>query len=240
MMIVGGALFGYFAGITYWFPKIFGFRLNEWLGKQAFRGWFTGFLLAFVPLYILGLMGATRRLDHYSPSLGWQPLFIVAGVGVMIICLGVGFQILQFIFSIKQRQANLDTTGDPWNGRTLEWSTTSPAPFYNYAVIPHVEERDAFWAAKQSRDPDEAEEPPRPQYTAILMPRNTPLGLFIAAFAFAFAFAAVWHIIWLAVTGLLGVIICVLVRASDDKPEYHVSVDRIEKIEAAANKERYA
>jgi cytochrome o ubiquinol oxidase subunit I len=129
MMIVGGVVFGYFAGLTYWFPKIFGFRLNERLGKYAFWCWFVGFLLAFVPLYILGLMGATRRLDHYDASLGWQPLFIVAGIGALTIALGVGFQVLQLIVSIKQRKQNLDTTGDPWNGRTLEWATTSPAPF---------------------------------------------------------------------------------------------------------------
>jgi cytochrome o ubiquinol oxidase subunit 1 len=240
MMIVGGAVFGYFAGITYWFPKIFGFRLNEWLGKKAFWGWFVGFLLAFVPLYILGLMGATRRLDHYSPSLGWQPLFIVAGVGVVVVLIGVGFQILQFIISVKQRQANLDTTGDPWNGRTLEWSTTSPAPFYNYAVIPEVNDRDAFWAFKQGRDEDD-DPLPKPEYTDILMPKNTPLGLFIAAFAFAFGFAAIWHIIWLAVVGFLGVVICIIVRASDDEPEYYVSAAEVKKIEAAGrSKERYA
>jgi len=113
MMIVSGVLFGYFAGLSYWFPKAFGFKLNERLGKYTFWCWAVGFVLAFVPLYILGFMGATRRLDHYDASLGWQPLFIVAGVGVLVICLGVGFQILQLIVSIVQREKNRDVTGDP-------------------------------------------------------------------------------------------------------------------------------
>jgi cytochrome o ubiquinol oxidase subunit 1 len=235
MMIVGGVVFGYFAGITYWFPKIFGFRLNERLGKYAFWCWFIGFLLAFVPLYILGLMGATRRLDHYSPSLGWQPLFIVAGIGVIGVFAGVGFQVLQFIVSIMQRKQNLDTTGDPWNGRTLEWSTTSPAPFYNFAITPEVEGRDAFWAMKQAKEP----KVPKPQYTDILMPKNSPMGLIIAGFAFGFGFAMIWHIYWLAAIGLAGIITSVIIRTSDDHSEYVVTAAKIEKMEAAA-KERYA
>ena len=129
MMIVGGVVFGYFAGITYWFPKIFGFKLNERLGRYAFWCWSVGFTLAFVPLDILGLMGATRRLDHYDASLGWQGLFAVAGVGALIVGAGIGFQLLQFVVSFRQRRQNMDTTGDPWNGRTLEWSTASPVPF---------------------------------------------------------------------------------------------------------------
>ena len=235
MMIVGGVVFGYFAGITYWFPKIFGFRLNERLGKYAFYCWFIGFLMAFVPLYILGLMGATRRLDHYSASLGWQPLFIVAGIGVLIIGAGVGFQVLQFIVSIWQRKQNLDTTGDPWNGRTLEWSTTSPAPFYNFAIQPEVEGRDAFWAMKQA----EATKDPKPHYTDILVPKNSPMGLIIASFAFAFGFAMIWHIYWLGAIGLIGIITSVIIRTSDDHSEYVVTAARVEKIETAAG-ERYS
>src|ERR1700748_596597 len=121
-MIVGGVVFGFFAGLTYWFPKIFGFTLNERLGRYAFWCLFIGFLTAFVPLYILGLMGATRRLDHYDPSMGWQQLFIVAAVGVGFVLLGVGFQVLQLVYSIWKRNENRDLTGDPWDGRTLEWA----------------------------------------------------------------------------------------------------------------------
>jgi cytochrome o ubiquinol oxidase subunit 1 len=231
MMIVGGVVFGFLAGITYWFPKIFGFKLNERLGKYAFWGWFTGFLLAFVPLYILGLMGATRRLDHYDASLGWRPLFIVAGVGILVILLGVGFQVLQFIMSIVLRSANRDTTGDPWNGRTLEWSTTSPAPVYNFALIPEVHSRDAFWEAKQTAVGTAAQ---KPHYTDIFLPKNTPMGMFIAGAAFLVGFAAIWHMLWLSVLGLLGAIILVILRTTDDNTEYCLPAATVAKMEAEA------
>jgi cytochrome o ubiquinol oxidase subunit 1 len=233
-MIVGGVLFGYFAGFMYWFPKIFGFRLNEFLGKCAFWCWFVGFLGAFIPLYILGIMGATRRLDHYDASQGWQGLFIVAGVGAAIVGMGLGFQILQLVVSLVQRKKNLDTTGDPWNGRTLEWATASPAPFYNFAVEPIVTDRDAFWVAKQNKTQNA--EPP--VYTPFRMPKNTGAGLYIAGFAFLFGFATIWHILWLGIVGMLGVIICLIVRLSTDEVEYTVTVAQIKKTEAAI-KERY-
>lgn len=228
-MIIGGVVFGYFAGITYWFPKIFGFRLNERLGRYAFWCWLIGFLLAFVPLYVLGLMGATRRLDHYEASMGWQGLFIVAGVGVLIILLGIGCQILQFIVSIRQRQQNLDTSGDPWDGRTLEWSTTSPAPFYNFAITPVVTGRDAFWTMKH-RDTAKAE---KPVYAPIHIPKNTPAGLIIASFAFLVGFGAVWHILWLVAVGAFGILVTVIIRTSNDHSEYTLTAARLEKLEAA-------
>ena len=234
-MIVTGVLFGYLAGITYWFPKVFGFKLNERLGKYAFWSWLVGFALAFIPLYILGLMGATRRLDHYDPSMGWQQLFIVAGFGVLFICLGVGFQILQLIVSIVQRKQNRDTTGDPWNGRTLEWSTASPAPAYNFAVLPDASERDAFWAAKHSKTT-----PKKPVYTDIMLPKNTGLGAIIAVFALMFGFAAVWHITWLAIIGFLGVITTVIIRMNDDDTEYVLPAHEVKAMEDARKKEQYA
>ena len=218
-MIVAGVVFGYFAGITYWFPKIFGFTLNERLGKYAFWSWTVGFILAFVPLYILGLMGATRRLDHYDKSLGWQPLFIVAGVGVLFVCLGIGFQILQLIVSIISRKQHRDSHGDPWNGRTLEWSTTSPAPVYNFAVLPEVADRDAFWVHKQTATHEES----HPKYKDIQLPKNSGLGLFIAGFSFLFGFAVIWHITWLGALGALGVIVCILIRVSMDDTTYIIS-----------------
>lgn len=234
-MIIGGVVFGFFAAITYWFPKVFGFKLNERLGRYAFYCWLSGFLLAFVPLYILGLMGATRRLDHYDASLGWQGLFIVAGVGVMVIALGVAFQILQIIVSIRQRHQNRDLTGDPWNGRTLEWSTASPPPVYNFAVIPQVSQRDAFWATKQSKI-----KPAKPEYESIHLPKNTALPLIIAGSAFLFGFAAIWHITWLAVIGLVGVIVTILVRTSQDNNEYTLSAKQVSEIEAALNEKAEA
>lgn len=232
-MIVGGVLFGYFAGLTYWFPKVFGFKLNERLGRYAFWCWLVGFLLAFVPLYILGLMGATRRLDHYDPSLGWQGLFIVAAVGVAIVMLGIGFQILQLIVSIKQRKDNLDTTGDPWNGRTLEWSVASPAPVYNFAELTPVNERDPFWAAKQRGKTAE------PVYTDIELPKNSPLPLVIAGLAFAGGFAVIWHIWWLAVLGLVGVIVSVALRTTGDDSEFVIPAAEVKRLEQAS-RERYA
>ena len=230
-MIVSGVLFGYFAGITYWFPKFFGFKLNEALGKYAAWCWVIGFTVAFGPLYILGLMGATRRLDHYAASTGWQPLFIVAGLGVVIIALGVAFQVLQLGFSILTRKWHRDLTGDPWNGRTLEWSTASPPPFYNYAILPEVTERDAFWAMKQAKVAAKAE-PERLQYEDITVPKNTPFGMFIAGFALIFGFAMVWHIWWLVAVGLLGVITSIIIRTTDDNTERRVTVAEIEKVEA--------
>ncbi|HSX28596.1 MAG TPA: cytochrome o ubiquinol oxidase subunit I [Candidatus Saccharimonadales bacterium] len=225
-MIIGGVVFGFFAGVTYWFPKVFGFTLNERLGRYAFWSWLVGFLLAFVPLYILGLMGATRRLNHYDASLGWQQLFIVAAVGVGLICLGVGFQLLQFAVSFLQRKQHLDTTGDPWDARTLEWSTMSPPPEYNFAIIPTVSERDQFWVDKQS-----GKSPAAPHYAPISLPKNTPIGIYIAASAFACGFAAIWHIPWLAAIGVCGVIIAVIVRINDDDTEQILSAATIKKTE---------
>ncbi|HEV2412527.1 MAG TPA: cbb3-type cytochrome c oxidase subunit I [Candidatus Saccharimonadales bacterium] len=230
-MIVSGVLFGYFAGLTYWFPKYFGFKLNERLGKYAAWCWIIGFVLAFGPLYILGLMGATRRLDHYALSTGWQPLFIVAGIGVAIICLGGAFQVLQLIVSFFQRGTHKDLSGDPWNGRTLEWSTPSPVPFYNFALIPNVTDRDAFWAMKQAKKgKGEGNEPP---YRPIHVMKNTPAGLFIAAFAFAVGFGAVWHSWLLVAAGLIGLALTMIIRLSNDSIERTVSVAEIKRVEAS-------
>ena len=222
MMIVGGALFGYFAGLIYWFPKIFGFRLHERLGRYTFWCWAIGFNTAFIPLYILGLMGATRRLDHYDPSMGWQSLFIVAAVGVGIICIGIGFQILQLAVSVWQRDKLRDKTGDPWNGRTLEWATPSPVPIYNFAQLPVVTDRDAFWGHKQ------AKVNAKPRFTAISLPNNTPMSMIIGGFAFGVGFAAVWHILWLGILGLFGLILTIIIRASsDDEREHTLSAKEV-------------
>ncbi len=211
-MIIGGVLFGYFAGYTYWFPKITGFKLNERLGTYAFWAWIIGFLLAFIPLYILGLMGATRRLDHYDASLGWQGLFVVSGVGVALIMAGIGFQLLQLAHSIWKRNENRDVSGDPWDGRTLEWATPSPAPEYNFAIVPQVTDRDAFWTWKEKNS--HAGEPPI--YTDIVVPKNTGMGIYIAGFSFLIGFGLIWHIYWLAALALLGVITVIIIRTSMD------------------------
>lgn len=232
-MIIGGVLFGFFAGINYWFPKIFGFKLNERLGIYSFWCWIIGFLLAFMPLYILGLMGATRRLDHYDSSMGWQSLFIVAGVGLMVIIAGVGLMVLQIIVSVLQRKDNIDHSGDPWNGRTLEWSTLSPAPFYNFAVLPEVNSRDAFWESKQLKTTANTQ-PIKP----IKIPQNSGMGIFISLFVFVGGFAIVWHIWWLAILSLIGSLVCVIIRLCKEDTEYTLSVAEIKNHEAQLQ-ERY-
>ena len=238
-VIIGGVVFGYFAGLTYWFPKIFGFTLNERLGRYASYCWTVGFLVAFLPLYILGLMGATRRLDHYDASTGWQGLFIVAGFGVVIISVGIGLQLLQLVVSIVQRKKNRDLTGDPWNGRTLEWSVPSPAPFYNFAVTPVVHSRDQFWEEKQALHRHERIE--KPAYQDIYLPKNSSLGLVIAMFAFLIGFGLIWHMWWLAGIGLAGVIICIIVRTSNDDTEYLVTAKELEKLDRTYTmKEQYS
>jgi cytochrome o ubiquinol oxidase subunit I len=228
-MIIGGVVFGFFAGLSYWFPKIFGFKLNERFGRCAFWCWLVGFLTAFLPLYILGLMGATRRLDHYDPSMGWQGLFIVAGVGVGVICLGVGFQILQVVISILQRKHHLDKTGDIWDGRTLEWSTSSPPPIYNFAIIPGVYCRDAFWNVKSNK----AKEVQKGVFEDIRLPKNTCLPIFIAGFAFLFGFGLIWHMWWLSAVGFLGVVTVFLTRVSLDETYYVLSAGEVKKLEEA-------
>ncbi len=227
-MIVSGALFGIFAGITYWFPKIFGFRLNESLGRKAFWFWLFGFLLSFGPLYLLGFLGATRRLDHYNVP-GWQPLFIAAGLGLALIGIGALFQVAQIIVSIRDREKNRDTSGDPWNGRTLEWSTASPPPFYNFAVVPTVTGRDAWWENKQKmRD---ARTGRGQEYQNIEMPKNTAMAIYLSAFAFLASFAFVWHIVWMQIFGLAGVIVCIIIRSLDENTEYTVTAQELEKFE---------
>lgn len=228
-VIIGGVVFGSFAAFTYWFPKIAGFKLNERLGKYAFWCWFVGFLLAFMPLYLLGLMGATRRLDHYDAAMGWKPLFIIAAIGVAIIALGVAFQILQIIVSIKQRKQNIDTTGDPWNGRTLEWATCSPPPVYNFAIIPEVETRDPFWVSKQSKKPE-----PKPVYEDIHLPKNTPIGIYIGGCSFLVGFGLVWHIFWMASLGVLGTIACMIIHLAVKEPEMTISAAEVKKMEEGA------
>jgi len=226
-VIIGGVVFGFFAGYSYWFPKFIGFKLNETLGKYAFWCWLIGFLVAFLPLYLLGIMGATRRLNHYAAETGWQPLFITAAIGVVIIFIGFGFQLAQLRKSIKERHENMDTTGDPWGGRTLEWSTASPPPFYNFAFIPEVHERDAFWDAKQKGET----KPANPEYKEIHMPCNTGIGFYIGALSCVFGFAMVWHIFWLAALTAAGMLACVIIRLFDSHTDYHVTVEEIKEIE---------
>jgi cytochrome o ubiquinol oxidase subunit 1 len=217
-VIIGGVLFGAFAGYTYWFPKAFGFSLDERLGKAVFWCWFIGFYLAFMPLYVLGLMGATRRMQHYADA-GWQPYMIAAFIGALVILMGIILTIAQLVVSIRTRDRRRDATGDPWDGRTLEWSTASPPPPWNFTVLPKVSGLDAFWSKKQD---GAAETEAETQGFAI--PRNTPVGFVIAFFAVAMGFALIWHIWWLAIVGLAGLVVTSLVHSWQTAVETEVSI----------------
>jgi cytochrome o ubiquinol oxidase subunit I len=227
-VIIGGVIFGAMAGYTYWFPKAFGFKLHEGLGKAIFWCWFVGFYLAFMPLYALGLMGATRRMQHYADPT-WQPLMLVALGGAVIILFGILLTIMQLVVSIRSRERRRDLTGDPWNGRTLEWSISSPPPAWNFALLPAVRGPDAFWSTK--RHPGTLDTAPR--LVPLFVPKHSPLGFFIAFFAVIFGFSMIWHIWWLAIVGLLGTITVTLRRAWQAELEDTVSVAAI------AEHERY-
>ncbi|MBK2123661.1 cytochrome o ubiquinol oxidase subunit I [Fangia hongkongensis] len=236
-VIIGGVVFGYFAGLIYWFPKMFGFTLNERLGKYSFWCWIIGFFVAFMPLYYLGAKGMTRRLYHYDASTGFQPWLIVAWCGAMLIALGIFFQVLQIIVSIKDRHKNRDVTGDPWNGRTLEWSTASPAQFYNFPHDPVANERDSFWEQKQKGLNTQDEPIDTPQtYQDIHMPRNTSISFFIGFFSLVFGFAAIWHIWWLAIVGLAGILVSVLIRSFDYDIDYFVKAKEVQEVEEEREK----
>ena len=225
-VIIGGVVFGCMAAINYWFPKAFGFRLNERWGKASFWCWLIGFYVAFIPLYILGLKGMTRRMNHYANP-EWQPYLVVALVGAVIIAMGIFFTVLQFYVSVRDRKKLTDPSGDPWGGRTLEWSISSPAPFYNFALLPQVQELDQFWEDKQN---GVAYVQPA-KYEDIHMPRNTGIGVVMGAFGTVLGFALVWHIWWLAAAGLVGMIASFIVRAYDRDIDYWVPAAEVEKIE---------
>jgi cytochrome o ubiquinol oxidase subunit I len=225
--IIGGVVFGLFAAFNYWFPKAFGFKLDEKWGKRAFWCWFIGFFVAFMPLYALGFMGMTRRLSqHIDPA--FHNLLCVAAAGAAIIALGVACMVIQVVVSCLHRKENLDVTGDPWDGRTLEWSTSSPVPFYNFAVQPLVENRDAFWDEKEKGI---AYKKPA-KYEEIHMPKNTAAGLVISGFSLIFGFAMIWHIWWMAIVGFAGMIISLIAKSFDQDVDYYVPVAEIEAIES--------
>jgi cytochrome o ubiquinol oxidase subunit 1 len=226
-VIIGGVVFGALAGYNYWFPKVFGFTLDERLGKASFWCWLVGFYLAFTPLYVLGLMGMTRRLQHIAdPS--WRPLLLVAELGAVVIFCGILCQIAQLYVTIRTRERRLDLTGDPWNGRTLEWATSSPPPAYNFATLPRVQSIDAFWDMKRR-----GVSPIETAYETIEMPRNSPVGFVTAFFAVVTGFALIWHIWWMAILGLLGAVVTVLGSGWSDEREREIPAAEIAKLERA-------
>ncbi|AHJ66286.1 cytochrome o ubiquinol oxidase subunit I [Granulibacter bethesdensis] len=227
-VIIGGVLFGYVAGYNYWFPKMFGFKLDETWGKRAFWCWLVGFYLAFMPLYVLGFMGATRRMNHYDNP-AWTPWMIIAFIGAVVIFAGIGCQLMQFVVSLRDRKRNADLTGDPWKGPTLEWATASPPPFYNFAIVPEVDDAEPLWSETFQAQRRLA----RPHYEDIHMPRNTPAGFIIGIFAFLFGFGMVWQIWWMAILGVIGGMLTLIIRTCNDDIDYYVPAADVARIEDA-------
>ena len=230
-VIIGGVLFGGFAGYTYWFPKAFGFKLHEGLGKAAFWCWLVGFYLAFMPLYVVGLMGMTRRMQHYDVA-AWRPWILIAAGGAAVILCGIILQITQLVVSIRQREALRDETGDPWNARSLEWATASPPPAYNFAVLPRIEGEDAYWTIKQ-RAIEHARLRPEPEYVDIEMPRNSPTGFICAFFATVMGFALIWHIWWMVGVAFVGAFATFVVFAWRDEDEYIIPAATVAELDRA-------
>ncbi|MCD2173864.1 cytochrome o ubiquinol oxidase subunit I [Rhizobium sp. C4] len=225
-VIIGGVVFGVFAGINFWFPKAFGFRLNAFWGKMSFWFWFIGFYFAFMPLYVLGLMGVTRRMSQFEdPSL--QIWFVIAAFGAFLILLGIGSFIIQIAYSIWKRDELRDETGDPWNGRTLEWSTSSPPPAYNFAFTPVVHEVDQWWFMKQN-----GYKRPLSGFIPIHMPKNTGTGAIIGGLSVVFGFAMVWHIWWLAIASFVAIVAVTIVHTFNYNRDFYIPAEEVNAVEA--------
>ena len=237
-VVIGGVLFGAFAGYVYWFPKAFGFKLHEGWGKAAFWFWVIGFYVAFMPLYVLGLLGMTRRMQHYDDA-SWRPWLIVAAAGAVLIACGIACQIIQLVVSIRRRADLRDLSGDPWDGRTLEWITSSPPPAYNFAVLPNVEGEEAYWSIKQ-KSLEQRRLTDLPDYKAIELPRNSPTGVVVAFFAVVSGFALIWHIGWMVGVGLVGAFAVFVVFAWRDHSEYELTADAVAKIDHERREARVA
>jgi cytochrome o ubiquinol oxidase subunit I len=236
-VIIGGVLFGTFAGYTYWFPKAFGFRLHEGLGKAAFWFWLVGFYVAFMPLYAVGFLGMTRRMQHYDVA-EWRPWLIVAAGGAVLVLIGIVFQIMQLVVSIRHRSELRDRTGDPWDGRSLEWATASPPPVFNFAIMPDVSGQDAYWAMKMRASQQGL--PSEPDYKDVEMPRNSPTGFVCAFFATIMGFALIWHIWWMVAAGGVGAFATFVAFAWRDHDEYVIPAAEVARIDRANLEERRA
>ncbi|AQR75225.1 cytochrome o ubiquinol oxidase subunit I [Sphingomonas sp. LM7] len=229
-VIIGGVVFGLFAAIEYWFPKAFGFRLDPFWGRIHFWGWVIGYWVAWTPMYVAGLMGVTRRLQHIEDPTT-QPLFIIAAIGVGIIAIGILAFVIQIGVSIKNREKLRDTTGDPWNGRTLEWATSSPPPQYNFAFTPQVHDLDAWYDMK-----DRGAVRPTTGFKAIHMPRNTGTGVILSVLAAALGFAMIWYMWWLAIAATLGLFVVSIVHTFNYNRDYFIPADEVAQSEDARTK----
>ncbi|OKH87166.1 cytochrome o ubiquinol oxidase subunit I [Thalassospira sp. TSL5-1] len=226
-VIIGGVVFGVFAGINFWFPKAFGFKLDPFWGKMSFWFWFIGFYFAFMPLYVLGLMGVTRRLNHFDdPSLHiW---FIIAAFGAVLIAVGIGSFLMQLFVSIKNREKLRDVTGDPWDARTLEWSTSSPPPEYNFARTPIVYDHDAWWDMKQRGFVR-----PTEGFKSIHMPKSTGMGAILAGLSVVFGFAMIWYIWWLAIVAFVAMVAVAIGHSFNYDRDFYIPEEQVVKTEDA-------
>ena len=225
-VIIGGVLFGLFAAINYWWPKAFGFKLDEFWGKVSFWFWVVGFWFAFMPLYILGLMGVTRRMRVFDdPSL--QIWFVIAAFGAVLIAAGIGAMLVQFYVSFRKRDQLRDVTGDPWGGRTLEWATSSPPPEYNFAFTPVVHDLDAWYDMKRRNAAR-----PLEGFRPIHMPRGTGTGVILAGLSTAFGFAMVWYIWWLAAISFVGILVVAIGHTFNYKRDFHIPAETVAATEA--------
>lgn len=224
-VIIGGVVFGAFAGITYWFPKVSGFKLDPFWGKCSFWFWLTGFYFAFMPLYVLGLMGVTRRVSHFEDA-SLQIWFQIAAFGAFLIALGILSFLIQLVVSFRKREALRDTTGDPWNGRTLEWSTSSPPPAYNFAFTPRIHDNDAWWDMKQR-----GYERPLEGFAPIHMPKNTAAGFVLAMLSAVMGFALIWHMWLLAGVSFAALLLATIIHTFNYKRDYHIPVDEVVRTE---------
>lgn len=230
-VIIGGVVFGVFAGINYWFPKAFGFKLDPFWGKCSFWFWLVGFWVAFAPLYVLGLMGVTRRMSHFDdPSL--QIWFQIAAVGAVLIALGIACFLIQIAVTVKNRRALRDVTGDPWDGRTLEWSTSSPPPDYNFAFTPVVHDNDAWYDMKQR-----GHQRPLQGFKPIHMPKNTAAGFVIAMLATACGFALVWRMWIPAGLTFALTVAAAIVHTFNYRRDFHIPADEVSRTEAARTRD---
>ena len=226
-VIIGGVLFGLFAGITYWYPKAFGYKLDPFWGKMSFWFWTIGFYFAFMPLYVLGLMGVTRRMSQFEEDAAMQFWFQVAAFGAFLIALGILFFIVQLVVSYRRRDQLRDTTGDPWDGRTMEWATSSPPPQYNFAFTPRVHDLDAWWQMKQHkyRRPEQG-------FKAIHMPKNTAAGIILAGISTVLGFALVWHMWLLAGVSFIALLAVAIGHTFNYDRDYYIPAEEVERVEA--------
>lgn len=226
-VIIGGVIFGVMAAITYWFPKAFGYRLDPFWGKCSFWFWFVGFYVAFMPLYLLGLMGVTRRVSHFD-DMSLQIWFQIAAVGALLIAIGVGCFIVQLVVSFIRREQLRDDTGDPWNGRTLEWSTSSPPPAYNFAFTPIIHDNDAWWQMKQH-----GFKRPEHDFIPIHMPKNTGAGIILAGLATVCGFGLIWHMWLVVIVAFVALLATAIGHTFNYHREYYIPADQVEQTEAA-------